>query len=360
MPSAAAAPAAPFGTLPDGRSVPSYTLTNAHGVRARILALGGIIVSLDVPDAAGRLADVVLGYDTLDAYLADTAFFGALIGRYGNRIARARFTLDGVEHHVTPNEGANHLHGGHGFHTVLWDAEPVTHADGAALRLTHTSPDGDDGYPGTLAVEVTYTLTDANVLRIDYRATTDRATLCNLTQHSYVNLAGQGAGTILDHDLLLAAPAFTPVDAQLIPTGEIRRVAGTPFDFTTPHAIGARIDADDPQLAIGRGYDHNFVLDRGAARGGALTLAARAHEPRSGRVLEIHTTEPGLQFYSGNVIPDGLPGKAGARYVRRGGFALETQHFPDSPNHPAFPPTVLRPGETYASATEWRFSAETG
>jgi aldose 1-epimerase len=353
-PAAATVTRASFGALPDGRPVESFVLVNARGMRVHVIALGGIIVSLEAPDRDGRVDDVALGYDTLAPYLDDRAYFGALIGRYGNRIGGARFTLDGVDHGLTVNDGPNHLHGGRGFHTRLWDAEPFTGAEGCGLRLAYTSPDGEDGYPGTLEARVTYTLTDANELRIDYRATTDRATPCNLTQHSYFNLAGQGVGDILSHALTLAASAFTPVDAGLIPTGEIRAVAGTPFDFTTPHAIGARIDAPDPQIAAGGGYDHNFVLDR-AADGDGLALAARVHEPRSGRVLEIFTTEPGIQFYSGNMLPDGLPGKAGRTYHHHGGFALETQHFPDSPNQPQFPSTILRPGETYASTTVYRF-----
>jgi aldose 1-epimerase len=343
-----------FGTLADGRSVDVYTLTNANGLRLRCLDFGGRIVSLETPDRDGTLGDVVLGYDSVAAYVGDRSYFGALVGRYANRIGHARFSLDGVTYPLTVNDGANQLHGGRGFHAELWSAEPVERPDGAGLRLSHVSPDGDDGYPGTLTARVTYTLTDANELVIEYLASTDRATPVNLTQHAYFNLAGDGSGAITDHELTLAAHAYTPVDAGLIPTGELRPVAGTPFDFTTPQPIGARIDADDPQLRVAGGYDHNFVID---AAGGGLTLAARVHEPTSGRVLEVLTTEPGVQFYSGNFLENGGEGKAGRHYDHRGGFCLETQHFPDSPNQPAFPSTILRPGETFTSRTVLRFGA---
>jgi aldose 1-epimerase len=313
----------------------------------RVLSYGGIIQSLVTPDRDGGLASIVLGFDTLDAYLADTRYIGAVIGRYANRIAGARFTLDGRVHRLPANDGTSHLHGGpRGFHTVPWRAEPFRAADGVGVRLSHASPAGDAGYPGTLDVTVVYTLTESGALVIDYDATTDAPTPVNLTQHSYINLAGDGR-SILDHELTLAASRYTPVDAALIPTGELAPVHGTPFDFTRPRAIGARIDAGDPQLVLGRGYDHNLVLDRPA--NGDLAFAARLHEPTTGRTLEIHTTEPGLQLYSGNAL--------GGAHPARTGVALETQHFPDSPNQPAFPSTILRPGERYRSRTEYRFSA---
>jgi aldose 1-epimerase len=351
---------APFGTLPDGRSVDAFVLANARGTRVRVLALGGILQAVHVAGRDGTVADVALGYDTLDGYLADPRYLGALVGRYANRIAAGRFTLDGTAYALATNNGANHLHGGpRGFHTALWAVEPFVGAGATGLVLRHVSPDGDEGYPGTLAVQVTYTLGDDDVLAVDYHATTDRATPVNLTQHAYWNLAGHAAGSVRDHELTIAAARYTPVDAGLIPTGEQRPVAGTPFDFTAPQPIGARIDADDEQLARGLGYDHNFVLD-GAAGGAAAgpAFAARLRDPASGRVLALHTTEPGLQFYSGNVLPGGPPGKGGVDYAHRGGLALETQHFPDSPNQPAFPSTILRPGAALRSRTEFRFSVE--
>ena len=349
-PAAATVTRAAFGTLPDGRPVESFVLANARGLRLRVIALGGIIVSLEAPDRDGHVDDVALGYDTLAPYLDDQAYFGALIGRYGNRIGGARFTLDGVEHALTVNDGPNHLHGGRGFHSRLWDVEPFTSGDGIGLRLAYTSPDGEDGYPGTLDARVTYTLTDANELRIDYRATTDRATPCNLTQHSYFNLAGQGVGDVLSHALTLAASAFTPVDAGLIPTGEIRSVAGTPFDFTTPHAIGERIKQikADPV-----GYDLNYV--HGMKREENPKLVATVTEPKSGRVMEVLTTEPGVQFYSGNFLDGTNVGKGGAVYKQYNGFCLETQFFPDSPNQPNFPSITLKPGEEYRQTTVYRF-----
>ena len=352
----------PFGTTDRGEAVSLYSLKNAHGMEARVLAYGGIIVSLHVPDRNGRLDDVVLGFDSLADYERGSPYFGAIVGRYGNRIARGRFTLDGTTYPLATNNGPNHLHGGvRGFDKVVWSVAPFHHADSVGLVLAYTSPDGEEGYPGTLRASVTYTLTDKNELIFDYHATADRATPVNLTQHSYFNLAGDGRGDILGHVVMLNADHFTPVDSTLIPTGEIRSVAGTPFDFRAPTAIGARIARDDEQLRYGRGYDHNFVLNKsgkGGNGGSELTLAAHVSEPTTGRVMEISTTEPGLQFYSGNFLDGTLRGKHGVVYQHRYGFAMETQHFPDSPNKPAFPSTILRPGEQYRSRTIYRFTVQ--
>src|SRR6184192_3289427 len=347
----------PFGSTQRREAVSAYTLKNAHGIELQVLDYGGIIVSLRVPDRTGRLDDVVLGFDSLEAYERGSPYFGALIGRYGNRIARGRFTLEGRTYTLATNNGPNHLHGGlRGFDKVVWDVAPFEHPDSVGLVLRYTSPNDEEGYPGTLRTTVTYTLTSANELVFDYSATTDRATPVNLTQHSYFNLAGDGKGDILGHVVTLNADRFTPVDSTLIPTGEIRSVSGTPFDFRTPTAIGARIDQDDEQLRYGRGYDHNFVLNKGAD--GGPTLAARVYEPSSGRLMEIYTTEPGLQFYSGNFLDGTLRGKHGVVYGHLYGFAMETQHFPDSPNEPAFPTTIVRPGEEYRSRTIYRFTVK--
>ena len=349
-----------FGTLPDGQTVDAYTLRNAHGVEVRAITYGGIITSLKVPDRQGALADVVLGFNSLDGYLSDHPFFGAIIGRYGNRIGKGRFSLDGTEYSLATNNGPNHLHGGpKGFDKRLWTAAPL---DGkAGVAFTRTSADGEEGYPGTLSVRVTYELTDSNELIVDYHATTDKATPLNLTQHSYFNLAGEGSGDILGHQLTLNADRYTPVDGTLIPTGELAPVDGTPFDFRQPAAIGARIDADHPQLKNGQGYDHNWVLNRPAdaagTSAGSLVLAAKAAEPASGRWLEVRTTEPGIQFYAGNFLDGKITGKSGRAYGRRSGFCLETQHFPDSPNKPNFPSTILRPGQEYRSRTVFTFGA---
>lgn len=354
---------APFGQLPDGTSITQFTLANRAGLFARIIDFGGVITELHVPDRDGRLADVVLGFDTLAPYHGDSPYFGALIGRYGNRIAGGRFTLDGAEVRLPVNNGANHLHGGPGgFDRVKWDAT----VDGGELRLRYRSVDGEMGYPGNLDATVVYALTDDNELVVRFEATTDRATPVNLTQHSYFNLAG--AGDILGHRLVIDADAFVAIDAGSIPTGDLLPVAGTPFDFRTPHPIGARISAQsgaqsgaaDEQLRHGGGYDHTFVLDKGEGQGrepaGAapLTRAARVHEPVSGRVLELWTQEPGVQFYSGNFLDGSLAGK-GRRYGHRSGFCLEPQHFPDSPNRPAFPDVILRPGQVYRTESRFRF-----
>jgi aldose 1-epimerase len=349
----------PFGTLADGRPASLFTLENARGLRVEITDFGGTIVRLLAPDRAGRLADVTLGFETVSPYQTKSPYFGALIGRVGNRIAQGRFTLEGRRHELacnnTPNGVPCHLHGGKvGFDKVLWQAELRTAAGGPALHLRHVSADGDEGYPGTLTVEVIYSLTPENGVRIDYRATTTAPTPVALTNHAYFNLAGEGRGNVLGHELTIHADRFTPVTAGLIPTGELAPVRGTPFDFTTPHRIGARIDAADEQLRHAGGYDHNFVLNR---VGSGLTLAASAHEPESGRVLDVFTTEPGVQFYAGNFLDGTLTGKCGQPYLHRGGFCLETQHFPDSVNQPDFPSVILWPGAEYRSATEYRFSA---
>ncbi|MBA3637729.1 MAG: galactose mutarotase [Acidobacteriota bacterium] len=341
----------PFGKKPDGQAVERFTLTNVKDVVIQAINYGGIITSLRVPDRNGRFDDIVLGFDNLDDYLKDHPFFGAIIGRYGNRIAKGAFTLDGKAYKLAANNGVNHLHGGNrGFDKVLWTAEPV--AGRNAIAFTRTSPDGEEGYPGNLRVRVTYTLTDANELIVDYSATTDKATPVNLTQHSYFNLAGQASGDILGHQLMLNADRYTPVDDTLIPTGELAPVAGTPFDFRKLTAIGARINQEDPQIKNGKGYDHNWVLNR---KGENRQLAARVVEPKTGRTLEITTTEPGIQFYSGNLLDGTLTGKAGAVYKHRTGFCLETQHYPDSPNQTTFPSTILKPGAEYKTSTVFTF-----
>jgi aldose 1-epimerase len=345
-----------FGKTNDGISVFRYILTNKKGAEAAVISYGATLVSLKVPDRAGKSADVVLGYDTVEGYEQGKSYFGGTIGRYGNRIARGEFSLDGTVFHLPKNDGPNSLHGGTlGFNKRIWTAVDRSRADAQVLELSYTSADGEEGYPGTLKVKVTYTLpAEANELRIDYTATTDKDTVINLTNHSYFNLSGDMSKEIVDHQLLLRAPQFTPVDATLIPTGELRAVRGTPFDFTKATAIGARINQDDEQLNFGKGYDHNWVLERG--KKGGLQLAAEVFEPTSGRVLEVLTTEPGIQFYSGNFLDGTAKGKGGQSYARRTGLCLETQHFPDSPNHPSFPPTFLKPGETYRTSTVLRFS----
>ncbi len=339
----------PWGKTPDGEAVELYTLTNAKGVEARIANYGGIMVSLKVPDRSGVPGDVVAGFDSLEGYLKPPPYFGAIIGRYGNRIGKARFSLNGVEYMLAKNDGENHLHGGlRGFDKRVWKGQPLSHQ---SLELTYLSKNGEEGYPGNLAATVTYTLTDANELKIEYTATTDKTTVVNLTNHSYFNLAGNG--DILGHEVIIQADRFTPVDKGLIPTGELRNVAGTPFDFRTAKTIGERIEQKDEQLIFGHGYDHNWVLTRS---GSGLELAAKVTAPDTGRVLEVLTTEPGLQFYTGNFLDGTLQGK-GKVYTRRSAFCMETQHFPDSPNKPNFPSTVLQPGEKYHTTTVYRFSA---
>jgi aldose 1-epimerase len=339
-----------LGSLPDGRAVPVFTLTGIGGAEVRVAAYGATVLSIRVPDRDGALDDVVLGYDGLDGYLRDRCFMGGVVGRYGNRIRGGRFTLDGREVVLETNDGPNHLHGGpDGFHRRLWAAEPV---GDDAVRLGLVSADGDGGYPGRLDVSVTYTLTPRNELVVDYGATTDRATVVNLTQHSYFNLAG--AGTVLDHQLTIDADRYTPVDETLIPTGALDPVEGTAFDFTRPTAVGLRLGDAHPQLRHGHGYDHNYVL-----RGGVATRhAARLADPRSGRVLDVLTTEPGLHFYSGNFLAGGPRGRGGRTYAPHDGLCLETQHFPDSPNRPGFPSTVVRPADAYRSRTVFAFSTD--
>jgi aldose 1-epimerase len=338
-----------IGRLPDGMPVEMFTLTNANGIELRAITYGGIITSLKTPDRAGTRADIVLGFDGLDGYLGDHPFFGAIIGRYGNRIAGGRFTIDGQEYRLATNNGAHHLHGGvRGFDKHVWQAEVLA---GNAIRFSRVSPDGEEGYPGTLQVQVTYSLTNYDELIVDYAASTDLPTHVNLTQHSYFNLAG--AGEILGHQLMIDADRYTPVDAGLIPTGALAPVDGTPFDFRKSTPIGARINDAHAQIKNGQGYDHNWVLNRDDST--TLRLAARVVEPTSGRTLEVATTEPGLQFYAGNFLDGSLTGKGGQVYARRSGFCLETQHFPDSPNQPDFPPTVLRAGDTYSSRTVFKF-----
>ena len=340
----------------DGSQVDLYTLKNSNGLEATITNYGGIVVSLTVPDKSGKLGDVVLGYDTLNDYIGNTPYFGALIGRYGNRIAKGRFTIGGIEYQLAQNNDSNALHGGRkGFDKVVWQAEKTDSGDGPALKLTYTSKDGEEDYPGTLRCTVTYTLTNKNELKIDYAAETDKPTFVNLTHHTYFNLKDGGASDILGHELMLKASKFTPVDKGLIPTGELKPVADTPFDFNKPTAIGARIGADDEQLKFGKGYDHNWVLDR---QGKDLELVASVYEPTSGRFMEVLTTEPGIQFYAGNFLDGTNKGKGGAVYQHRTGFCLETQHFPDSPNHPDFPTTELKPGEKYTQTTVYRFSTK--
>ena len=338
-----------FGKTADGKPVELYTLRNARA-EVRIMTYGGTIVSLKVPDRDGKLGDVVLGYNSLDGYLKSSPYFGCITGRYANRIARGKFSLNGRDYTLAKNNDENHLHGGvKGFDKVVWEAKEVKVKNGVGIELHYLSKDGEEGYPGNLAVTVVYTLTDDGV-RIDYAATTDKPTVVNLTNHSYFNLAG--VGSILEHEMMINADRFTPVDATLIPTGELRSVKGTPFDFTKPTAIGARINQNDDQLTRGRGYDHNFVISGGD---GKLKLAARVYEPTTGRVLETYTTEPGVQLYTGNFLDGSITGKGGQVYQQRYGFCLETQHFPDSPNQPKFPSTVLKPGQKYTSTTIYKF-----
>jgi aldose 1-epimerase len=345
-----------FGKTSDGTEVFLYTLKNKNGMEARITNYGGLVVSLLVKDRNGVAGDIVLGFDSLSSYLKDTPYFGALIGRYGNRIGKGEFQLGGTKYSLATNNGANHLHGGlKGFDKVVWTVDDKASVPGESLVLTYLSKDGEEGYPGNLSVRVVYSVTNDNELNIDYTASTDKLTVANLTHHSYFNLAGASAGSILDHEMFIDASRFTPIDSGLIPTGELKNVAGTPMDFTTPTAIGARIGQGDDQLKKGGGYDHNWVLNKPF---GTMGLAARAYEKTSGRVMEVLTTEPGLQFYSGNFLNGTHVGKGGTPYQYRSGFCLETQHYPDSPNKPDFPTTVLEPGKTYTSTTMYRFSTK--
>lgn len=342
----------PFGTTKSGKEVRLYTLKNKNGLELRVINYGGIVVSLNTPDRDGNSVDVVLGYDTLKEYEQSNPYFGALIGRYGNRIKEGKFELDGTKYNLPVNNGPNHLHGGDGYHTVFWE---IRQKDSSLLTLTYHSADGEQGYPGNLEIEVVYALNDSNEFDISYKATTDRPTVINLTQHSYFNLTGHDQGDILDHELEIKATKFLPVDETLIPTGTFADVKGTPFDFTKPRTIGSQIERKDRQLELGNGYDHCWILDESD---GSLKHVATLRDPKSGRRVDVSTTEPGLQFYSGNFLDGKNIGKGGYAYQFRDGLCLETQHFPDSPNRPSFPSVVLRPGETYRSNTVYRFSTE--
>lgn len=345
-----------FGRTSDGQAVSRFTLQAVGGMRLEVLDYGAIVHALSVPDRHGRVADVVLGYEDLTGYEQDRFYVGAVIGRYANRIREGTFALDGKRYCLPTNDGSHHLHGGvRGFGKVVWRARPFEDAEMVGVVLEHTSRDGEEGYPGNLEVQITYAVSGSNVFSVDYRATSDRPTPVNLTQHSYFNLAGEGSGDVLGHELTIYADSFTPIDDSLLPTGTLAPVDGTPLDFRLAQRIGARIRASHEQLRLVAGYDHNFVLNRASA---ALAPAARVVGPASGRVLEVFTTEPGMQFYSGNFLDASHPGKHGHRYHRHAGFCLETQHFPDSPNQPDFPSTILRPGDELRSRTEFRFPAE--
>ena len=344
----------PFGQTKEGNLVTLFTLRNNNGAEAGICNYGGLVIFLKVPDRNGHFDDVVLGYDNLADYIKDTPYFGAMIGRYGNRIAKGKFTLDGKEYTLAVNNGPNALHGGlKGFDKVVWEPRVMATLDGPSLQLRYTSKDGEEGYPGTLTVKATYTLAEDNELKLEFTATTDKDTVLNLTQHSYFNLAGKG--DILNHQVMMPADKFTPVDSTLIPTGELKPVEGTPFDFRTPTAIGARIGQDDEQLKFGGGYDHNWVITKPMGR---LGLMGRVYEPTTGRVLEVFSTEPGLQFYTGNFLDGKLTGKGGWVYQFRNGFCMEAQHYPDSPNQPNFPSVVLKPGEVYRNTIIFKFSVQ--
>ncbi|MCP4398433.1 MAG: galactose mutarotase [bacterium] len=345
----------PYGEA-DGNAVDLYTLTNANGLEMTMTNYGGIVVSFMVPDEEGNMEDIVLGYNQLEGYVKNNPYFGCIVGRYGNRIGQAKFTLDGQEYTLAQNNGENSLHGGiKGFDKVVWDAKAIMGDESVAVEFKYLSKDGEEGFPGNLDVTVTYTLTNDDEFRVDYAATTDKTTVVNLTHHSYWNLAGEGSGDILGHEIMINADNFTPVDAGLIPTG-IDSIEGTPFDFRIPTAIGARIDDDDEQLNFGRGYDHNWVLNK--EQEGAMTLAATAYDSGTGRFMEIFTTEPGIQFYTGNFLDGSIVGKIGETYEFRNGFCLETQHYPDSPNKPDFPSVVLKPGEEYTTTTIHKFSVK--
>jgi aldose 1-epimerase len=347
---------APFGKLPDGREVSKYTLTNRNGIELAVINYGGVVVSLKAPDKNGTVADVVLGYDSLSSYVAGSPFFGALIGRYGNRIAKGKFSIDGTQYTLPVNNGENHLHGGpQGFDKVFWNIEEVSSTDGASVKLTYRSVDGEQGYPGNLDAEVIYTLTDNNEWMIKYSATSDKKTVVNLTQHTYFNLTGDVNNDILGHQLTIQADKFLPVDKGLIPTGELKPVANTPFDFTKAATVGSRIENKDEQLTLGKGYDHCWVLN-GASDN--LRVVASLYDSTSGRMLEVSTTEPGLQFYSGNFLDGKNITKGGVPANFRHGLCLETEHFPDSPNKPSFPSVLLEPGKTYTTTTVYKFSAK--
>jgi len=346
-----------FGTTADGKTADLYTLKNKNGMQVSITNFGATVVSIMAPDKTGKMADVALGYDDLAGYELNKNYLGVLVGRYGNRIAHGKFSIDGTEYTLAKNNGDNSLHGGiKGFNKAMWEAKDVSKGGEAAVEMKYVSKDGEEGYPGNLSVTVVYTLTNKNELKIDYSATTDKKTVVNLTNHTYFNLAGQGNGDILKHELMINADTFTPVDSGLIPTGELKKVEGTPFDFRKATAIGARVDANDEQIRLGGGYDHNFVLNRQKATG--LSLAARVSDPASGRTMEVWTTEPGVQFYTGNFLDGSFKGKGGSVYQKRTALCLETQHFPDSPNHPSFPTTLVKPGEKYHTTTVYKFEAK--
>lgn len=346
-----------FGKMKDGKEVLLYTLKNKNGIEMGVINYGGIIVSLKVPDKNGLIEDITLGFDSLSPYLEDDPFFGAIIGRYGNRIAKGKFPLDGIGYSLPVNNGINHLHGGpNGFHTVYWNIEPISNSENPSLRLTYLSKDGEEGYPGNLDTEVIYTLTENNELVVDYKAKTDKKTVINLTQHSYFNLTGNCRRDILDHELMINADKFLPVDSTLIPTGEMKDVQNSPFDFRTPFVIGKRISEKDPQLKYGLGYDHCWVFSN---QTDSLKKVCTLYEPVSGRIMDVLTTEPGVQFYSGNFLDGKLKGKNNISYKHRYGLCLETQHFPNSPNQPSFPSTVLNPGETFMTKTIYKFSIKT-
>ena len=345
-----------FGKLPTGESIQKYTMTNANGMVVSVINYGGIITNLEVPDKNGKIADVVLGFNSLEGYLTPPPYFGAIIGRFGNRIANGKFSLDGTEYELAQNDGQNHLHGGNkGFDKVVWEVTTITNANSVALQLHYLSKDMEEGYPGNLNTTVTYTLTNDNALKVNYKANTDKKTVVNLTQHSYFNLSGDFSKDILGQQISINADTFLPVDATLIPTGEFKEVAGTPFDFTQAKTIGKQINQDNEQLKRGLGYDHCWVLNREAD---GLSLAATAYDPASGRFMEVFTTEPGIQFYSGNFLDGTLKSKSGGTYAKRSGFCLETQHYPDSPNQENFPSVVLNPDQTYTSETTFKFSVK--
>ncbi len=332
----------------------TFTLSNANGMKVLITPVGGHIMSIQLPDASGKLTDIVLGYDSAKGYIGGKGFYGSTIGRYGNRIAKGKFSLDGKEYQLSVNNGENTLHGGPGgFHNVMWTGKEITTYEGKAVEIDYVSKDGEEGYPGNLNTKVVFSLSDSNELKIQYEATTDKPTVVNLTNHSYFNLKGEGDGDILDHEITINADKFLPVDAGLIPVGELRPVKGTPFDFTTPHKIGERINVDEEQLKLGKGYDHCFVLNKKS--GNDLSLAATVTEPTTSRKMEVWTTEPGIQFYTGNFLDGTSQGKGGKLYQYRGAFCLETEHFPDSPNRPEYPTTTLKPGDTYKTTTIYKF-----
>lgn len=345
-----------FGQTPEGQAVQLYTLRNSKGMEAQIMTYGGIVTSLKTADKNGKFSDVVLGQETLAGYIKSNPYFGALIGRYGNRIANGKFSLDGQTYTLPQNNGANCLHGGvKSFDKVVWSVEEAeVGEDGPKLELTYLSKDGEEGFPGNLTVHATYTITEDNALKLKFKATTDKKTVVNLTHHSYFNL--RGSGDVLDHIVTINADKFTPTDAGSIPTGELRAVAGTPFDFTTPHTIGERINADYEQIKLGKGYDHNWVVNQKSPN--ALTLVATVSEPTSGRTMEVWSTEPGTQFYTGNFLDGTITGPGGWTYQFRNGFCFEPQHFPDSPNQPQFPSTVLNPGETFKNTIIYKFGAK--